>query len=90
MRDQYSIALKQQFWCQLVWERQRLNLTQAQMARILAMNERSYIELDHGHSCCGALTLVRFLLYCCEDTQAFLEDVKAALEREGEEIACER
>ena len=56
MRKHYNNILKKFFWLKLIKSRAKLHLTQAQMSRKLIMEERSYIELDHGNACCSALT----------------------------------
>ena len=48
MRKHYNNILKKFFWLKLIKSRAKLHLTQAQMSRKLIMEERSYIELDHG------------------------------------------
>ena len=53
------------------------------MAECLMMDERSYIELDHGKSCCSALTLALFLIYCCEDPLIFLHELRSIFENES-------
>lgn len=65
MRKTYHKILKSCFHSSLVRTRAALELTQSQMAEKLAMDDRSYINLDHGKNCCSALTLVLFLIYCC-------------------------
>ena len=55
-------------------------MSQAQMAEKLAMDERSYIDLDHGKTCCSAVTLALFLIYVCDDVSKFLVGLKNALE----------
>ena len=49
-----------------------MGLTQAQMAELLQMDVRSYVELDHGKSMCSTLSFVLFLLYCCSDTEVLV------------------
>lgn len=80
MRKHYRNILKSCFHRFLLHTREDLQLTQSQMARILSMDYRSYAELDHGKSCCSALTLALYLIYCCRDPQAFLRELKEALE----------
>ena len=80
MRQQYMRILKIVFYNNLIATRTSLNWTQAQMAERLAMDDRSYIELDHGNSCCGALTLALYLVYCCEDPIVFIGELKSAFE----------
>ena len=57
-----------------------MKYTQSQMADLLIMDDRSYAELDHGNSCCSALTLVLYLIYCCDDPLAFLDALQRILE----------
>ena len=87
MRKSYYLVLKNYFYNTIIETRASLKYTQAQMASVLIMDERSYVELDHGKSCCSALTLVLFLIYCCEDPTAFLTGLKEAFERECENAA---
>ncbi len=80
IRKQYVQLLTVIFSREVNLSRKSRKLTQAQMAQRLCMDERSYIKLEHGQSCCGGLTLMLFLLYCCEDVPAFLAKAKALLE----------
>lgn len=82
MRKAYRKVLKNCFNHVLVRTRTEQALTQSQMAEKLAMDERSYIDLDHGKSCCSAVTLVLFLIYCCQDPLGFLGELKNAIETE--------
>jgi len=58
--------------------------TQSKMAERLAMDERSYIDLDHEKTCCSAITLALFLVYICADVDAFLKELRCAFEFESE------
>ena len=80
MKKLLENILKTHFYNELTKTRTRLNYTQAKMADILVMDERSYVELDHGNSLCSALTLVLFLIYCCADVSEFLFSLKIAFE----------
>lgn len=80
MRRIYRNALKHHFHIQLIHIRAVTGLTQSEMAEKLAMDERSYIDLDHGKTCCSAVTLALFLVYVCDDVQGFLEELRHALE----------
>lgn len=80
MRKVYHIRLREHFHRALVETRDRNELSQAQMAEKLAMDERSYIDLDHGKTCCSAVTLALFLIYVCEDVGKFLSELRDALE----------
>ncbi len=44
------------------------------------MAVRSYIDLDHGKTSCSAVTLVLYLIYVCDEPQAFLDELKVAFE----------
>ena len=44
------------------------------------MDDRSYIDLDYGKTCCSAVTLSLFLIYVSEDVNAFLEELRYAFE----------
>ena len=80
MRKLYQDTFKKFFYNDLIKTRAKLKYTQAQMAAVLIMDDRSYVELDHGNSCCGALTLVLYLIYCCDDPAVFLAELRKALE----------
>ena len=75
MRRIYRNILKKQFHLQLIHIRETNGLTQSQMAEKLSMDDRSYIDLDHGKTCCSAVTLALFLVYVCHDVQKFLEEL---------------
>ena len=87
MRKAYHIRLRKHFHRALIETRERRELSQAQMAEMLAMDERSYIDLDHGKTCCSAVTLVLFLIYVCEDVDKFLLELKRALEESQNKAA---
>ena len=87
MRQQYIQSLKMVFYNNLIATRASLNWTQSQMAERLAMDNRSYIELDHGNSCCGALTLALYLVYCCEDPVIFIGELRSAFEMDSNHAA---
>ena len=80
MRKVYHMRLKELFHRALVETREYREMSQAQMAEKLAMDERSYIDLDHGKTCCSAVTLALFLIYVCDDASKFLAELKNALE----------
>ena len=78
MRRIYRNVLKNHFHVHLVQIRTTNGLTQSEMAEKLSMDDRSYIDLDHGKTCCSAVTLALFLVYVCEDVQTFLEELRHA------------
>ena len=80
MRKIYQRTFKNFFYNDLIKTRTRMKYTQSQMADLLVMDDRSYAELDHGNSCCSALTLVLYLIYCCDDPLAFLDTLRKVLE----------
>ncbi|MBE6900784.1 MAG: hypothetical protein E7479_09050 [Ruminococcaceae bacterium] len=87
MRKLYQRALKNFFYNDLIKTRAKMKYTQSQMAALLIMDDRSYAELDHGNSCCSALTLVLYLIYCCNDPMAFLESLRKVLEATEDDAA---
>lgn len=82
MRKRYEKVLKKFFHHELLCCREQLGLSQEEMAYRLAMGCRSYIDLDHGKSCCSSLTLARFLCYFSEDPACFIEGLRDAFEKE--------
>lgn len=87
MRKTYHTLLKHHFHSTLVRTRTDLGLTQADMAERLAMDDRSFIDLDHGKSCCSAITLALFLIYVCQDVDGFLEELRHAFEAGVDQVA---
>lgn len=80
MRKLYQNILKTYFHSVLLQRRADLKLTQSQMAEQLLMDDRSYIDLDHGKSCCSALTLALFLAFVCKDVHTFTEGLRYAFD----------
>ena len=80
MRKLYQRTFKNFFYNDLIKTRAKMKYTQSQMADLLVMDDRSYADLDHGNSCCSALTLVLYLIYCCDDTLTFLDTLRNILE----------
>ena len=78
MRTLYANILKRIFCDWISRIRTERDLTQAEMATLFCMDTRSYVSLEHGESCCSALTLSLFLMECCEDPMKFFADLKAA------------
>lgn len=87
MRKTYHTLLKHHFHRALVRTRTNLGLTQADMAERLAMDDRSFIDLDHGKTCCSAITLALFLIYVCQDVDGFLEELRHAFEAGVDQVA---
>ena len=78
MRTQFETILKKLFYEHQTKTRAEMRLTQAQMAKLLKMELRSYSDLDQCKTSCSALTLACYLIYCCEDPISFLSDLHAA------------
>lgn len=87
MRKLYRGVLKHYFSTNLYRTRMSLGYTQAEMAVILAMDDRSYIDLDHGKTCCSAVTLALYLTYCCKEPAQFIEGLRRAFETEIQRVA---
>lgn len=80
MRKQYHEILKKWFQNKLIRHRYATYATQSEMAEKLAMDERSYIDLEHGKTCCSAVTLALFLTLCSDDPMGLLEELRCAFE----------
>ena len=80
MRNTYRILIGKYF-CQTVFTyRIQQDMTQVEMAERLCMDERSYIDLEHGKNGCSVVTLMLFLLYECSDVDNFLRELRDMLE----------
>ncbi len=84
MRKYYTAILKKLLHTHLLRNRDALGISQEEMAHRLMMASRTYVDLDHGKSCCNALTLALYLIYICPDPAAFLRELRSALE-EGQD-----
>lgn len=80
MRNTYRILIGKHF-CQTVFTyRIQQDMTQVEMAERLCMDERSYIDLEHGKNGCSVVTLMLFLIYECSDVDDFLRELREILE----------
>ena len=86
MRTQYLTTLKVFFYDRLLPRRNVMEISQEEMAHRLMMAPRSYIELEHGNTCCGALTLALYLIYICEDPMSFLVELRYAFENSDSKV----
>ena len=82
MRSYYADIFRSYFYHELIHARYDMHLTQPQMADLLKMGVRAYIDLDHGKHGCSGLTLARYLVYCCPDPMGFLDGLCAVFEAE--------
>ncbi len=87
MRTVYVEVLKAEFRNHVMIRREELNLSQAKMSELLEISERAYSDIESGKSCCSALTLALYLIFCCDDVQGFLDELKARIEKANEEAA---
>ena len=87
MRQEYNKILKEHFHKHLITKRYEMKLSQVKMADKLAMDTRSYVNLDHGKVGCSGLTLALYLIYCCENPVEYLEELKNSLENDEGESA---
>ena len=84
VRRIYQKAFKEHFRNAILCARLNSLYTQAQMAKQLAMDERSYSDLERGINACSALTFALFLIYVCDDPVAFLQGLRLAIESHAE------
>lgn len=82
MRKLYTQKLRTQFQRHILLDRDRLGISQEEMAARLSMGPRRYISLEHGRSCCGGVTLLIYLLFISTDPQSFLEEMRHGMEDE--------
>lgn len=83
MRGYYKKIVKSLFCRYLKETRKTAKLTQSKMAEKLAMDVRSYIDLEHGRTCCSAITLALFLAYLCDDPAKCARELRDAFEQGG-------
>lgn len=87
MRKRYREILKKWFQNKLLHYRYASGVTQLEMAEKLAMDERSYIDLEHGKTCCSAVTLALFLMLWGDDSADLMKELRRALETGSYEAA---
>ena len=80
MRNEMEVILKETFRELALKTRYEWGLTQNKMSRALVMSERSYEDIERGHSGCGVLTIV-LLLMQIDNPIFFLNDLKIKLEK---------
>ena len=78
MRHIAEKTLKEDLRVLAIRERERLGLTQRQMAERLMMSESSYSDIETGKAMCGTLTAV-LLLAALETPQLYLERLTTLL-----------
>lgn len=86
MRKAYEKALTIFFREKLIKCRDRLDMTQAEIAFHLELDSRNYCKLEYGESCCGGVTLALFLIHYCDDLQEFLDEHWRVFENEYNKV----
>ena len=87
MRKLCHKTLKIYFCACLTRARRTRGHTQSKMAELLAMDDRSYADLEHGKSCCSAVTLGLYLAYACDDPVEFVKGLRQAIEMNNHDVA---
>ena len=87
MRTLYKKILDDCIREQLFLYRINNNLTQSQMADLLHMDYRSYVDIEHGHNGCSYITFVLFLLYIESNPMNFLHTISSLFEQANENVA---
>ncbi len=78
MRNEMEKLLKEELRTLAIRTRERLHLTQREMAIRLEMSESSYSDIETGLSMCGTLTTV-LLLSELDDPYTYLQQAKEKL-----------
>lgn len=78
MRNEMEKLLKEELRVLAIKTRDRLHLTQREMAIKLEMSESSYSDIETGLSMCGTLTTV-LLLSEQDDPYAYLQELSEKL-----------
>ena len=76
MKQSCKDALKELLQRRLLEERKQRGLSQVAFARLLMLDVRSYIALEHGDFLCSTTTLLRFLFTCSSNPNALLEEMR--------------
>ena len=80
MREEFELILGSEIRFLTIKLREKMNLTQSQMAGYLELSERAYSDIETGVTCCpSALTLV-LLLKLTDNPLDFLDQVYLKLE----------
>lgn len=82
MRERMAESLKRAVSRRLVQYRCANGASVLDMAKLLDMTPRAYMDLERGAAACSAVTLARFLLCCCDDAAGFLKEISSAADAE--------
>lgn len=80
MRKIYSEIMKEVTHKNLTAYKTKNKCTIATIAEILDIDPRSCSDICRGKSTFSALSLVRYLIYCCDDVDALLAEIKQRFE----------
>lgn len=61
----------------MIQNRRNKQLSMTKYADMLMMSYRSYSYIEHGINDCGMLTLLFFLIFCCDDIINWAAEVRA-------------
>ena len=76
MKEACKCALRDFMMERLTQVRFEKKMTQAKFAELLMLDTRSYAAIEKGEYGCCALTLVMYLLYCCDDIDGFFDELR--------------
>lgn len=77
--ENYKNVLKDLIRKDLHRRKEELHLTHEEMAELLLMDQRSFIDLDHGKSMAGTMTFLIYLCSVCDDPIRLLREVARSL-----------
>ncbi|MCI8633147.1 MAG: helix-turn-helix domain-containing protein [Lachnospiraceae bacterium] len=86
IRDLYVSLLKQYLSEEIKMTRKERSLTQEAMAEKLAIERRTYCNIEKGENMCGTVSFILFLAYECDDSIKFLKNVRELLEELRKDI----
>lgn len=79
MKNTCKCALRAYMSKHLPQTRREQNLSQTKFSERLMIDMRSYTDLEHGECLRCTLTFVLFLMFCCKDRDALLQDMKVII-----------
>lgn len=83
MRKTAHTVIKENLRKQISETRVKNNWTKRKMAEMLAMDDRSYSDIEKGISACSTVTLIIFIIFVLEDSTQkddLFEDLRKKLE----------
>lgn len=80
MRKTYGEIMKETLYENLVEYRTKAKCTIASLAKRLSIAQRSCADICREKSTFSALSLIRYLIYCCDNVIALLDKIKRRFE----------